>query len=315
MLHHWIKLRGQRFINVTLNTSQKYETRILETPGLWMEKAELEGLRECLNTVASKTLPDKQLNYGIFAKKGDALDRTIITLVVEKETGQPVAFNALAMIEIDLGARVEKVLHLGLVMIDPEVRSQGLSWILYGLTCVFLFLRNQLRPIWISNVTQVPAVVGMVSETFSDVYPSPVTNNRCSLAHLLIVRQILENHRHVFGVGDEAKFDEKRFVITNAYTGGSDELKKTFAKTTKHRNPVFNEYCRSELNYRRGDDVIQLGKIDLNASRRFVTQSVPKGSLAAIALAGFWVVLNRLALPVLYWADPSRPWKELRPYR
>ncbi|MEM9277217.1 MAG: hypothetical protein AAGA76_01435 [Pseudomonadota bacterium] len=315
MIHHWLKLFRQQYINITLNTSRELETRILETPGLWMETAELEQLRKDLITIASKTVSRGLLDYGVFAENGEAFKYSIITIVYEKDGKKPIAFNALAMIDLDLGNRIERVLHLGLVMVDPDARSQGLSWILYGLTCVFLFLRNQLRPVWVSNVTQVPAVVGMVSETFSEVFPSPGTENRCSLSHVLIARRIMENHRHVFGVGDDAKFDEKRFVITNAYTGGSDHLKKTFAKSTKHRRDVFNDYCKAELNYRRGDDVIQLGKIDLNATRRFLTESVPKGSLAGLAIAGIWVVLNRLALPVLYWADPTRQWHNLRPYK
>jgi hypothetical protein len=99
--------------------------------------------------------------------------------------------------------------------------------VLYGLTCFLLFVRNQFRPLWISNVTQVPAVVGMVSEMFSDVWPYPDADRR-TLNHVLMARRIMAGHRHVFGVGEDAEFDETRFVITNAYTGGSDNLKKTW---------------------------------------------------------------------------------------
>jgi hypothetical protein len=68
----------------------------------------------------------------------------------------------------------------------------------------------------------------MVSETFSDVFPSPHPAARRSFAHLQLARGIMSRHRAVFGVGDEAGFDEARFVIANAYTGGSDALKKAF---------------------------------------------------------------------------------------
>ena len=40
-------------------------------------------------------------------------------------------------------------------MVDPDARSRGFSWVLYGLTCVLLFVRNGLRPLYVSNVTQV----------------------------------------------------------------------------------------------------------------------------------------------------------------
>jgi hypothetical protein len=61
-----------------------------------------------------------------------------------------------------------------------------------------------LRQKWISNVTQVPSVVGMVSQTFSDVFPSPHPDARQSFAHLQLARGIMSRHRAVFGVGEEA---------------------------------------------------------------------------------------------------------------
>ena len=48
---------------------------------------------------------------------------------------------------------------------------------------------------------------------------------------------------------DTGLFDEERFVITDAYTGGSDNLKKSFAEAPKHRAPLYNEMCERELDY------------------------------------------------------------------
>ena len=48
-----------------------------------------------------------------------------------------------------------------IAMVDPDAQGQGLSWVLYGLTTLVLFIRGGLRQKWISNVTQVPAVCGM----------------------------------------------------------------------------------------------------------------------------------------------------------
>ena len=103
----------------------------------------------------------------------------------------------------------------------------------------------------------------MVSQTFSDVFPSPHPDARQSFAHLQLARGIMSRHRAVFGVGEDAGFDETRFVITNAYTGGSDALKKTFEAAPKHRDEQYNVFCARELDYARGDDVLHLGRIDL----------------------------------------------------
>lgn len=135
------------------------------SPGLWMSEREVARLRHDLRKVAQRSVPDGELDYGVFSEREDAPAGTIVTVVYRVPDGEPDAFNACPVIQVSLSGKSVDVLHLGLVMIDPAVRSAGLSWVLYGLTCFLLFLRNQLRPLWISNVTQVPAVAGMVAET------------------------------------------------------------------------------------------------------------------------------------------------------
>ena len=231
-----------------------------------------------------------------------------------KSDQTPVAFNALAHIDVDLGHRSEDVLHLGLVMVDPQLRSQGLSWVLYGLTCILMLFRNGMRPLWISNVTQVPAVVGLVGSGFARVFPAPghSTPKTRSLMHLLLARRITKDHRHVFGVGDDAEFDEDRFVILNAYTGGSDHLKKTFEEAPKHRDEAVNAFCDRELNYQRGDDVLQLGQIDTKTALSYLAREVPPRSFAAVFMIVGAAVLQRLALPIWHWTDGRRDFGVLR---
>lgn len=278
-----------------------------------MSAKDLAALRQDLRKVAERATPGGALDYGVFSDQEEALARTIVTLVYRVSDGEPVAFNALPVIRLSLSGKSVDVLHLGLVMIDPAVRSQGLSWVLYGLTCFLLFLRNQLRPLWISNVTQVPAVAGMVAETFSDVFPAPTRGARRSLRQQLIATAIMGSHRHVFGVGPEAGFDADRFVITNAYTGGSDNLKKTFEAAPKHRKAEYNDFCAAELDYERGDDLLQIGQLDLNAAQRYLLESVPRNALGRLAVASFVILVQRLVLPVLHWADSRRQWGILRP--
>lgn len=302
-------------LDITFKTSPDFRARIIEFPGLWMSAAETAALRQDLKAVARRSVPDGSLDYGVFSDREDVLARTIVTLVYRVSDGQPVAFNALPVIQLSLSGKPVQVLHLGLVMIDPDVRSQGLSWVLYGLTCFLLFLRNQLRPLWISNVTQVPAVAGMVAETFSDVFPSPTRGARRSLRQQLIATEIMVSHRHVFGVGPEAGFDADRFVITNAYTGGSDDLKKAFETAPKHRKAEYNDFCATELDYERGDDLLQIGQLDLNAAQRYLIESVPRNALGRLAVASFVILVQRLVLPVLHWTDSRRQWGILRPSR
>lgn len=298
-------------MDVTLRSGRDYVVRIVERPGLWMTPEALETLSEALRRIAAQTLDAGSLTYGVFSGDKARMEAVIITLVSRRD-GTPVAFNALAVMNVDTAPQPTEVLHLGLVMVAPAERSRNLSWVLYGLTCFLIFVRRQFRPIWISNVTQVPAVVGMVSEMFSDVWPRPVGGRR-TLNHLLLARQIMAGHRHVFGVGDDAGFDEARFIITDAYTGGSDDLKKSWAEAPKHRDDRYNAYCADALDYDRGDDVLQLGQMDLSAMRTYLAREVPKSALLGLLVTGALVALRRLILPAIYWADSTRPFSVLRP--
>lgn len=309
----WLVALSRKRLDLKINVSHDFSTRIVERPAAFLKASEIEVLKADLRAIAEASVPGGALDYGIFSGDPEVLSRTIITIVYRKADGAPVAFNAMPVISLNLSGRPVEVLHLGLVMIHPDARSQGLAWVLYGLTCFLLFLRNQLRPLWISNVTQVPAVAGMVTETFSKVFPSPRSGSRRSLKQQLIATQIMAGHRHVFGVGEDAGFDMDRFVITNAYTGGSDNLKKTFEEAPKHRKLEYNDFCAAELNYQRGDDLLQIGQLDVAAARRYLMESVPRNALAQLAVAGTIVFLQRLILPLLHWADGKRQWGILRP--
>jgi len=155
----------------------------------------------------------------------------------------------------------------------------------------------------------------MAAETFSDVFPSPRPGVRRSFDHLTLARQIMARHRAAFGVGPEAGFDEARFVITNAYTGGSDALKKTFAQAAPHRMEAYNAFCRDQLDYGRGDDLIQIGRIDMAAAGRYLRKVAPPTT--AMGLGGLVVIMAaRMAvLPLIYWLSASRPWGVLRPWK
>jgi hypothetical protein len=277
-----------------------------------MPPADLEALRRDLEEVAARTLGQGALTYGAFAEAEDRLAHSVVTLITRTMDNRPVAFNVLAILDPELNGRSERVLHLGLVMVDPEMRGGRLSALLYGLTCVLLFVRGGLRPVWVSNVTQVPAVVGMVAETFSGVHPTPSSRTPRDFRQVLLARAILKDHRHVFGVGPDAWFDEARFVIANAYTGGSDALKKRFEEAAAHRDPAYNDFCRQTLDYERGDDVLQLGQLDVAATVRYLRRSVPGRMLPGLLAALLSLLVGRVLLPGLHWIQPQRPFGVLR---
>jgi GNAT superfamily N-acetyltransferase len=303
---------GRPYLDETVSAREGARVRIIERPGLWMTVADLDALVADMQRIVRAGTPAGSLAYGVASGDRARLDSAIVTIVHDRD-GVPVAFNALSLIDCELRGRPVEVLHLGLVMVDPAHRAGGLAGILYGLTAFLLFARRRLRPLWISNVTQVPAVFGMVSEAFDDVFPTSEPASRQSYDHLHLARQIMARHRDVFGVGSEADYDEERAIIRNSYTGGSDNLKKSFADAPKHRNDVHNDACRAALDYDRGDDFLQLGQVTLGAARRYFTRSASGISPVALALRFVLLALEALVAPVIQWFAADTPMGDLRP--
>lgn len=306
---------ARRYLKLTMGLGRGLKLRIVERPGLSLSPRDLAALVADLRTIAGAVLPASELEYGILGGERERVDNVVVTIIYDKRRGVPIAFNALSPMDVTLAGQPIEVLHLGLVMVAPEARGRGLTDLLYGLTCFLLFLRRQCRPLRMSNVTQVPAIYGMVSEIFDDVFPTPERRTDPSFAHRTVARQIMARHRHVFGVGEDARFDEARSIILDSYTGGSGGLKKTFESAPKHRQVTFNEACARELDYDRGDDFLQVGQINLRALRKYLSRvATPQ---TAPWLAGQFAIfaVQSAILPAIQWFSDDQSFGGLRPRR
>jgi len=303
---------GSRPLHTSFRIRSGARARILEFPGRWMPPEEQARLLADLREVVAGAVDRGPLAYGVLTGDRAAWDRAVLTIIYAD--GRPVAFNALSVLPCELRGRTVDVLHLGLALIREDYRGRGLSSVLYGLTCFLIFARRQLRPLWISNVTQVPAVLGLVGEYFEAVYPSARPGSRRSYDHLVLAREIMARYRHVFGVGPEAGFDETRFVITNSYTGGSDNLKKRFEDAQASRFPAFNEMCRRELDYERGDDFLQIGRWGLRTTHEYFVRTEPRISPVSLTLQFAFLALQSFVAPLLSWLRADLPMDDLRPW-
>ncbi len=306
-------LRGLRSLGSSLLGAERLALRlplggdldvaVLERPGRWLHDAALAQLTAELRAVAAAGQDGKPVPlYGALTGDREELAHRVVTLVYRRSTGEPIAFSALRYLELP---RFERVAHLGLAYVHRDHRSRGLSQLLYGLANFLLFFRSGMRPVWISNVTQVPAVFGLVAEGYDDVYPSHRPGARQTFGHLLRARAIMKVHRTAFGVAEEAGFDEARQIITDAYTGGSDELKKSFEQAPKHRDPAVNGCCQRALDYARGDDFLQLGTWTLASSWRFLRRKGPPGLAGRLLFQALLLLLFSLVVPVVRWLIPA----------
>lgn len=308
------KRLGRKYLDFEFPVRDQARLRIIERPGRWMRGADLERLVDEMRQVVRTVVPEG-VHYGVLTGDKHRLDNALIAILYERRSHRPIAFNAFAYLEVELHGRPVDVLHLGLIMVDPECRAKGYSWLIVGLPCLLVFLRSGLQPVWITSVSQVPAVCGAVARGFTGVYPSPFAASGCTFTHLSIARQVMERHRAAFGAGPQAQFDEDRFVIRDGYAPGVENLKKTFERVAKHRDERVNDACRRSLDYARGDDFLQVGSIDFACTREYLLRSVPRDSLPSVLYRATFVLLGGLVVPLVHWFLPRRQWGDLRPWR
>lgn len=249
--------------------------RLVAHPGAWMPQGELEALVRDLHLVADASTSSGRLRYGVLSGCRARLADAVICVAYETASGTPVGFNATTLLTDESGGPASghpgRVLHTGLCMIRDGYRSRGLCLAISAVAPLWVFARGGLRPLWITNVTQVPAAAAIFASGLKDTYPSAAPSAAPGDIHRAVARTVL-GHRAVFGVASEATFDPSRFVIENAYTGGSDHLKKRLEDCPADRDGAFLALCRAELDYDRGDDLLQVGCLTLGHALRVVAR-------------------------------------------
>jgi hypothetical protein len=267
---------------VTTRLRADVEAVIYDRPGLWMDDARLARLQAELQTVAHAAVPGS-LAYGVLTGERAPFENRLVVVARNPTSGEVAGFNALPWLAVELGGRTVTVMHFGLLIIHPHFQRQGLQGLLYGLGAFSAFHRSADRPLWISNVTEVPAVFGAVCDQVQAPYPTYHASGPPTDAQRTLATAIMARHRHEFGVGPEAGFDADRFVITGSYTGGSDALKKTFESAPPYRDAACNEFCRAQLDYGRGDDFLQIGQLDATVVTNWLTRRIPAELRPALA--------------------------------
>jgi hypothetical protein len=237
-------------------------------PGLSMGHAQLHAfhqeLREVAATCLGQDLPDYQ------CLNGSRREFTRLVIAVARDSqGRMEGFCSSYLLE---GGDLGQILHLGLTCVRPGTRGKGLTHKLTSKVVMGHLLRTPFwRQVWISNVACVLSSLGNVGLHFVDVYPSPFVTEP-SRDHQRVARLIAENYRWELLVPEASAFDEENFVFAGSVKGTSFE-KEGSDRRFHHRHDWLNDYYRGLMDFERGDEVLQIGKISLMAYPRHLLRS------------------------------------------
>lgn len=292
-------------------------------PGEWMSDAELSRLGQDLRRIATRASHNGEAPaYGALTGQRRELSSRVIVVAYRGDRRIPAAFSAMAFVPIEVGTKRDELVHLGLVAVDREHGGRSLVLPIYVLPlCIHLLLRG-FEPYFISSTTQSPAIFGWVSSTFSAVYPSERPGAEQREFHRALAAQVFRA-RAVFGTGAGASLDLERQVVRGAFTGNKLALKKSFAEVRKSRDTAVNEFCENLLDYERGDEVLQIGKVDLQGVRTLSANKLRKlgplgpaiAHLGTASLAVMVAPMVRAALGVMrnrQRASLAKPGREAR---
>ena len=229
-----------------------------------MAVSQLNRLHQDLYLVAGDSM-DEVPSYGVFAGGRARYANRVIAVAYQKTTGEPAAFTALVYLPIERSGRTEVVVHLGLTMIRRGFRGQRIQTPL--LSKVFLL------PVWnlmrlrftVTNIAASPAGIGAVSDYFLNVYPEYKEINRPRRMHLSVAEQVLEKYRHEFGCSTTARFNPETFVVhgSNDPAGGGAYQFIKHDPVSRYRHEACNRFCSERLNFSAGDELFQVGEVDL----------------------------------------------------
>lgn len=263
-----------------------YETQIF--PGLTLTEEKLADLVKSLKEVAS-TCFESTPNYQALSGKKEELDRAVITLA-KNDKGEVLGFCSSLVLDIPT---VGEVLHLGLTCVRPDARGLKLTHKLTSkLLMKYLFTKSPFQNVWISNVACVLSSLGNVAMYFEDVFPSPYASVTPTYEHLMIAREIGKNYKEQLAINENAYFNEDKFVFEASVEGTVFE-KGEEDRRFHHRNTKVNEYYKTMINFERGDEVLQIGKVSLFTFPKYLARTVKVKTKASIN--GFQEKMNYYA--------------------
>lgn len=253
-----------------------YTIQFFHRPGRCWSDDELARFNRELNDIAADCFRQVP-RYQCLTGNREELKRNVITIARDNR-GDAVGFCSAVILEVD---GYENILHLGLTCIKKSARSMGLTHRLTSkLVMLYLFKTSFFKAIWITNVACVLSSLGNIALHFENVFPSPFGKADPSPDHLRIAKAIDEQFRGPVAINPDSVFDERHFV----FRGSVD--KTVFQKSAKdtryyHRNPNLTHFYKKRMNFKNGDEVVQVAKIGVFSYPKYKLKKSVMGIIAS----------------------------------
>jgi len=247
----------------------KYRYEVLVRPGRSLSDAGIAALTHEVRCVAA-TCFDPIPGYQVMVGTREAFDDKVLALAWN-EDGTLAGFCSALILEV---SDVGQVLHLGLTCVHPGARSHGLTHKLTrrALTS-YLVHRGLFRPVWVTNCAAVLSSLGNVALHFDNVYPSPFARSAPSHTHRAIALAVDGRYRKEIYINPDARFDAAHFVFRGSV---ADTVFQKEAGDSRyhHRMPELNAFYAGLMDFRTGDEVLQVGQASLWGALRHSLRKV-----------------------------------------
>lgn len=266
----WAEVRDVRWLSKpwkkqwTTGGKGDFRFEVHDQPGRWMSAFQLNQLHQDLLHVGINGMGEPP-DYGIFLGEREMYRNRIICVAYHQETNEPAAFTAMVYLPFHSERGMGPLIHLGLTVIGTSFRGMRLQTSLFKRVMSLALLNLQTIEAAITNIAASPAGIGATSDYFLDVYPTYRGDTLRTKYHVAVARQILANHRHEFGCSSNARFNEETFVVHGSNEpsgGGAFQFIKT-DPVSHYKREECNTYCASLLNFEEGDELFQVGKVNV----------------------------------------------------
>ena len=259
----------------------KFNYEVIFYPGKCQTQSQNEKLVQEIKEVVATCLEEVP-SYQVLTGEKEELDRAIVATARDSK-GRLLGFCSALVLDIEA---VGRVFHTGLTCVHPRARGKKLTHKLTSkILTQFLLKESMFDSTWITNCACVLSSIGNVAKYFEEVYPSPYGPKAPSFEHLQIAKEVSTKYRAQLEINNTANFNEETFVFEGSVDGTVWEKDPNDIRF-HHREKELTAYYKDLLDFSRGDEVLQVGKVSLMTIPKYFGKQALKKTVKKLPFFG-----------------------------